>query len=220
MSARELLAEVARFGGTLTRDGDVLRVRAPEPLPDELMARLRANKPDLLRLLADEQHESAAGEKATLTNYGNGYRHPDGRVETGQPEPMPRPVVSWPADLDGMLRRVSAFYEWTQADRADFTAWARRSPDGMAEARAFLQGEAAKLPAPGLSDRRRVVLDMLAVDPALRVAWTCEDRGEDPVVLVLAIHNKGAVELAIPRERLDALALPQLIDQLSRDAGE
>lgn len=76
----------------------------------------------------------------------------------GKVPPTPRPTEPWPADLDAMLRRVSAFYEWTQADRADFTAWARRSPDGMADARAFLEAEAAKLPAPSLTDRPRVAL--------------------------------------------------------------
>ena len=79
----------------------------------------------------------------------------------GKPTPAPRPAEAWPSDLNGMLRRVATAFEWSDADRRDFVAWARRSKDGMADARAFLVAECDKLPAPGLSDRRRAVLDML-----------------------------------------------------------
>jgi hypothetical protein len=64
-----------------------------------------------------------------------------------------RPTVDWPADLNALLRRVSTAFEWSDADRRDFVAWARRSPEGLADARAFLEAECAKLPAPGLSER-------------------------------------------------------------------
>ena len=110
---------------------------------------------------------------------------------------------------------MSCAFEWSAADLRDFRQWAQRSPDGLADARAFLEAEAARLPVPGLSDRRRVVVDMLAADPALRVAWTCADDGADPVRLVVAIRGKGTCELAIARERFDALALPGLIGQLA-----
>jgi len=170
-----------------------------------------------------EPHADAAqvsGEKpATLINYGKGYRHPDGRVETGQPEPMPRPAVGWPADLAGLLARVSTAFEWSPEDRRDFVAWARRSAEGIEDARAFLKAEAAKLPTPGLSDRRRVALDMLARDPTVRYAWACEgrDRDTDAVILTLAVRGQGCCELAIPRAKFDALALPRLIDSLTRE---
>lgn len=152
---------------------------------------------------------------SNYTSFGKGYRHPDGRVETGQPEPTPRPVAAWPADLNALLLRVATAFEWSDTDRRDFVAWARRSPEGLADARAFLEHEAAKLPAPGLSDRRRAVLDMLKADPALRAAWTCADTGGDPVVLTLAVRGAGTCELAIPREHFDALGLPGLINRLA-----
>lgn len=128
----------------------------------------------------------------------------------------PRPAEPWPTDLSVLLRRVSVAFEWTDQDRRDFVAWARRDQQGIDDARAFLESEAAKLPAPGLSDRRRVVLDMLAADPALRVAWTCDDSAEaDQVVLTLAVRGAGTCELAIPRDRFSALELPQLIAKLA-----
>lgn len=133
--------------------------------------------------------------------------------------PTPPPAVSWPADLNAMLRRVSVAFEWSQTDVADFRQWAQRSPDGMADARAFLEAEAARLPQPGLSDRRRVVMDMLAADPAITYAWTCTDTGADPVTLTLAIRGKGTVELAIPRAKFDALELPMLIERFTSNTA-
>ena len=88
-----------------------------------------------------------------FTNFGKGYGHPDGRIDDGAPEPMPRPVAGWPADLNNTLRRVATAFEWSQQDVADFRQWARRSPEGLADARVFLQAEVAKLPKPSLSER-------------------------------------------------------------------
>lgn len=208
MTARELLAEVARHGGRLTPRGDKLHIDAPEPLPDDLMDRLRAHKPELLKLLA--------GEGQLLhTNLGKGYRHPDGRAETGQPEPMPRPVTAWPDDLTAVLNRVATHFEWSQTDVREFCQWARRSNGDLSDARAFLEAELSKLPAPGLSDRRRVVIDILKKYPSLRYAYTVDDDRADPVRLVLAVRNVGTCELAIPRAKFDALELPLLIDRLT-----
>lgn len=49
----ELLAEVERAGGRLVPDGDGLKIRAARPIADDLLARLRAHKPDLVQLLGD-----------------------------------------------------------------------------------------------------------------------------------------------------------------------
>ena len=213
MSAKTVLAEAVARGLTLTASGEKIIYTGPrEAVTDDLLDRLRQHKAELLRLLPAETEK--AGQ--VFTNYGTGYRHPDGRVDDGTPEPMPPPAEPWPADLTQLLRRVATAFEWSQQDVADFRRWARRSPAGVADARAFLEAEAARLPKPGLSDRRRVVLDMLAADPALRVAWTCADDGADPVRLVIAIRGTGAWEMAIPRAKFDALALPQLIDRLAQ----
>ncbi len=67
-------------------------------------------------------------------------------VPGGTVPPTPPPAMDWPADLEALLRRVAAAFEWTRQDVADFIAWARRSPEGMADARAFLQAECEKLP--------------------------------------------------------------------------
>jgi hypothetical protein len=43
-SAAHLIAAVQALGGTIRRDGDMLYLLAPAPLPDNLMARIRAGK--------------------------------------------------------------------------------------------------------------------------------------------------------------------------------
>lgn len=126
----------------------------------------------------------------------------------------PPAALPWPAELRDIARRVADHFEWTAADRRDFVAWARRSPEALARAGEFLRAEVAKLPPPGVIERRRAVLAMLASDPALRVAWTCADDGEsDPVLLTLAVRGKGACELAIPRARFDAFALLREVER-------
>lgn len=67
-------------------------------------------------------------------------------VPGGKVPPAPPPAADWPADLNNMLRRVATAFEWSAADRHDFTAWARRSSEGMNDARAFLVAECEKLP--------------------------------------------------------------------------
>lgn len=64
----------------------------------------------------------------------------------GKVPAAPRPAERWPADLADMLRRVSTRFEWSDTDRQDFIAWAQRSAEGLADAKAFLESECLKLP--------------------------------------------------------------------------
>ncbi len=53
MSAvRKLMDEVAQLGGRLSLNGDKVRVAAPAPLPDDLLAKLRELKPEIAKELA------------------------------------------------------------------------------------------------------------------------------------------------------------------------
>jgi hypothetical protein len=49
--ASELLREVTETGGTVRLEGGALRLSAPEPLPNELRARLRQHKAEIVALL-------------------------------------------------------------------------------------------------------------------------------------------------------------------------
>ena len=159
--------------------------------------------------------ESGAWRCEQCTPPGNAKVPTWRNVGGGKAPQAPRPAVAWPADLDALLARVSCAFEWSTNDVRDFRQWARRSSEGLADARVFLEGECAKLPTPGLDARRRVVVDMLERDPALRLAWLCEDDGADPVRLVVAVRGAGCCEMSIPRAKFNALALPDLIGQLT-----
>ena len=50
--ALDLLREVSEAGGTVRLEGEMLRLSAPEPLPDEVRARLREHKAEIVALLA------------------------------------------------------------------------------------------------------------------------------------------------------------------------
>jgi TubC N-terminal docking domain len=50
--ALDLLRQVTKTGGTVRLVGDMLRLSAPEPLPDELRARLQQHKAEIVALLS------------------------------------------------------------------------------------------------------------------------------------------------------------------------
>lgn len=52
-AARQLLRDVADHGGVVRLDAGNLRVGAPQPLPDDLRARLREHKAEIVGLLAE-----------------------------------------------------------------------------------------------------------------------------------------------------------------------
>jgi hypothetical protein len=58
--AIDVLREVSEAGGTVRLEGDMLRLSAPEPLPDELRARLRQHKAEIVALLSAAEPAKAA----------------------------------------------------------------------------------------------------------------------------------------------------------------
>ncbi len=60
--AIDVLREVSEAGGTIRLEGDMLRLSAAEPLPDELRARLRQRKTEIVALLSAEPANDAASE--------------------------------------------------------------------------------------------------------------------------------------------------------------
>ena len=62
--AIDLLQQVSEAGGTVRLEGDMLRLSAPEPLPDDLRARLRQHKAEIVALLsAAEPADDAAPDR-------------------------------------------------------------------------------------------------------------------------------------------------------------
>ncbi len=66
MLAIELIQAVERAGGHLEMDGDGLVVEAPMPLPEAVMAELRAHKAEVLIALAGQAARSSSGDDDLL----------------------------------------------------------------------------------------------------------------------------------------------------------
>jgi TubC N-terminal docking domain len=60
-TALDLLQAVSAAGGAVRLEGDVLRLSAPEPIPDELRARVRQHRAEIVALLAaaEPAHDAA-----------------------------------------------------------------------------------------------------------------------------------------------------------------
>jgi len=69
------------------------------------------------------------------------------------------------------------------------------------------------LPGPAMETRRQRVLAMLAERPGNRYAVVVDNPDTDPVILALAIRDKGTCELRIPREKYDPFLLLDLIER-------
>lgn len=72
MTARALLAEIAEAGGRIEVSGDRLRLRAPKPLPAELIARVREAKAAVLAEIAGQASPSwgeAEEERAAIVEH-------------------------------------------------------------------------------------------------------------------------------------------------------
>jgi hypothetical protein len=67
--AEHLIAAVRAAGGAIRRDGDRIELMAPQPLPPELVARIREAKPTLLTILA-EATDWRARHREALTYWG------------------------------------------------------------------------------------------------------------------------------------------------------
>jgi len=69
------------------------------------------------------------------------------------------------------------------------------------------------LPDPAMEARRRRVVAMLDKQPGNRYAVVVDNPETDPVILALAIRDKGTCELRIPREKYDPFLLLDLIER-------
>ncbi len=66
----------------------------------------------------------------------------------------------------------------------------------------------------GQGVRRQQVLSMLAQEPGLQIALVDDHESEpDAVILAFAIRGKGTCELRIRRDRYDAFAVLELLEQ-------
>jgi hypothetical protein len=156
VNVADVLREVERRGGRLVPNGDRLRIIAPAPMPDEVMARVRQHKPELLRLLRDPSEPCAVCGCGSYWHDGDRWHceactPPPADVQRwrtvsgGRPAATPPPALPWPPELTEALKRVSTAFEWSRSDVADFTRWARRDAQALDDAARFLRRELDKL---------------------------------------------------------------------------
>ena len=88
LAALDLVREVEQAGGQLQASGGRLKVRAPKPLPDELVAALRARKPEIIDCLAVGSPMAPAArpddDAPTVPPDGKGGCLPQWDAETGR----------------------------------------------------------------------------------------------------------------------------------------
>ncbi len=62
MNAALLIEQVHAAGGQIEVKGDTLKLRAPKPLPDALLAELRKRKPELIAVLVSARYGLAVAD--------------------------------------------------------------------------------------------------------------------------------------------------------------
>jgi hypothetical protein len=111
VAATDLLAAVRAAGGDLLAEGDRLKVMAPQPLPVDLVERLRAAKPQLLAVLSPPAATwtDAEDERAAIVQEGTGapreWCEALARLDAGRP-PGDVPVARWRAFIDDAGRFI------------------------------------------------------------------------------------------------------------------
>lgn len=121
-TATDLVREVVHAGGKLfPLDDGRLRVTAPEPLPEELVDRIRRHKPEVIALLTRPVSEDSGWdtEAATLIEWFLKTEPPGEPFEISKGIVIARPAVWWAAlrqDIAAGPRGPRARYGALQQD--------------------------------------------------------------------------------------------------------
>lgn len=88
-SAAELLQAISQAGGHVTADGGDLVLKATRPLPDDLLAEVKARKPEILVALQEitDQTEDLAeyfNERAAILEYDGGLPRAEAELEAAR----------------------------------------------------------------------------------------------------------------------------------------
>jgi TubC N-terminal docking domain len=119
----DLLREVSKAGGTVGLKGDMLRLSAPEPLPDDLLARLRQHKAEIVALLSEEESandaasivQSVGGLPRDVADGVHAILSADG-AQGIPPQRWPRVQRDVVRLLEGGWAQQALNFGWTAAD--------------------------------------------------------------------------------------------------------
>ena len=124
--AMEVLREVSEASGTVRLEGEMLRLWAPEPLPDELRARLRQHKAEIVALLSAAEPAShmspespavcdVAGLPREITEGVRAILSADG-AQGIPPQRWPRVQGDAARLVEGRWARKALAFGWTATD--------------------------------------------------------------------------------------------------------
>ena len=151
-AAETFFHELVSFGFSVSADGDRLLVSPRERITDDLRQRIRAAKPDLLRLLTDgppprtdADHEDmphrlwvvSTGAETRSVSFCPPAALPEviklypGAQVAPAPEPDPNPAHLPPETEAALVRWLDAINETDALIRAEFLLNCRRDPDGL-----------------------------------------------------------------------------------------
>lgn len=143
-------------------------------------------------------------------------RYPDAPAAEPIPERTGRKATpEQEAELGALVASVGAAYSFTHDEQQEALALALSDPAAALQSYRAMSDEVNRTfkPTPA-DDRIEKVIGKLQADPGLRYAMeTHSDAEPEAVILTLAIRNKGACELRIPKSRYDAFALLELIEK-------
>jgi len=126
MTAAPVIEAVRRAGGTILVHGEHLRLSAPAPLPDRLVAEVRQHKGEILDFLAAgepaaSERQRPSGSPAQTVEAGLGSWHRGIERLGSMPAPRGYPEHAWTellADAESFLERWG-----TQAARLGWQDW-------------------------------------------------------------------------------------------------
>ncbi len=130
MSAVEALREMEAAGGRVELLGDGrLHIEAPEPLPDDLVDRMRANKPEIVAMLAGyaDEREAWDAETARLIEWFQRTPPPARPFELCRGVTVARPDLWWAA----LMRDIGEGPEGPRAHNGAVQADLRRLAEVM-----------------------------------------------------------------------------------------
>jgi hypothetical protein len=121
--AIDLLHQVTKAGGTVGLEGDMLRLSAPEPLPDDLLARVRQHKAEIMALLSAVKPandaasivQSVGGLPRDVADGGRAILSADG-AQGIPPQRWPRVQRDLVRLLEGGWAQQALNFGWTAAD--------------------------------------------------------------------------------------------------------
>src|SRR5215208_446681 len=227
MNVAELNRDIHRHGGDETVDGDDLKLTATQPLPAELLNKLRDHKAELLEYLSSNAPATIAEPDTACPARGSGqwWQLPGQAWHCRQCEPdmllaattLTLPCHKEQAPHVGSLAGFECMLEMACEGLTITPGQLRQALKDDLESCGQLTALGLRLVAETLSaylPPQNEAVAMLRQHPRVTHAFATDDDSDpDYVIVTLAIRNKATVDLRIPKDKYDGLAILEWIEQ-------